>query len=118
MSLDSEIRIQHKMGKQLEGKVKLWKKAIEVNKAAVLLCDEIEKKQIPAPDFHDMQIAMNVGLSEETLKNYDNFTQEGFRLLTNTMDKACETLCDASYTEECLAEASKELRNTALPLYR
>jgi len=118
MSPDSMIRVQRKMGEQLEGKVKLWKRAIEENKAAVLLCEEIEKKQIPAPNFHDMQIAMNVDLAEETLKNYDNFTHEGFRLLTNTMDTARETLGDASYTEECLGVASKELRNTALPLYR
>ena len=118
MSPDSTIHFQGKMGEQLEGKVKLWKKAIEENKAAVLLCEEIEKKQIPALDFHDMQIAVNVDLAEETLKNYDNFTDEGFRMLTNTMDTARETLCDDSYTEECLCEASTRLRNAALPLYR
>lgn len=75
MSPDSTIRFQRKMGEQLEGKVKLWKKAIEENKAAVLLCEEIEKKQIPALDFHDMQIVVNVDLAEETLKSYDNFTE-------------------------------------------
>ena len=109
MSPDSTIRFQRKMGEQLEGKVKLSKKAIEENKAAVLLCEEIEKKQILAPDFHDMQIAVNVDLAEGTLKNYDNFTDEGFRMLTNTMDTARETLCDDSYTEECLREASRRL---------
>lgn len=118
MSPDLTIRFQRKMGEQLEGKVKLWKKAIEENKAAMLLCEEIEKKQIPALDFHDMQIAVNIDLAEETLKNYDNFTDEGFTMLTNTMDTARETLCDDSYTEECLREASRRLRNAALPLYR
>ena len=118
MSPESMIRAQRKMGEQLEGKVKVWKKAIEENKAALLLCEEIEGKQIPAPDFDDMEIAVNLDLAEETLKNYDNFTHECFRLLTKTMDTAREKLCDASYTEECLSEASKNLRNTALPLYR
>ena len=58
MSPESMIRAQRKMGEQLEGKVKLWKKAIEENKAALLLCEEIEGKQIPTPDFDDMEIAV------------------------------------------------------------
>ena len=118
MSPDVMIRAQRKMGEQLEAKVKVWKKAIEENKAALLLCEEIEKKQIPARDYDDMEIAVNLELAEETLKNYDNFTDEGFRLLMKTTDTAREKLCDASYTEECLSEAAKKLLDTTPPLYR
>lgn len=77
MSPDSMIRAQRKMGKQLEGKVKVWKKAIEENKAALLLCEEIEKKQIPFRDCDDMEIAVtDLDLAEENLKGYDHFTDE------------------------------------------
>lgn len=60
MSPDSMIQAQRKMVKQLEGKVKLWKKAIEKNKGALLLCEEIKKKQIPPPHSNDIEIAVNL----------------------------------------------------------
>ena len=41
MSPDAAIRVQRKMGEQLQGKVKIWKKAIEENKGALLLCEEL-----------------------------------------------------------------------------
>ena len=117
MSPDSMIQAQHKMGKQLEGKVKLWKKAIEKNKSALLLSEEIKKKH-PPPHSNDMEIAVNLELGEETLQNYDNFTDEGYRLLKETVDTAREKLDGISYTEECLSTASQDLHSAALPLYR
>ena len=117
MSPDSMIQAQRKMGKQLEGKVKLWKKAIEKNKGALLLCEEIKEKH-PPPHSNDMEIAFNLELGEEILQNYDNFTDEGYRLLKETVDTAREKLGDVSYTEECLSKASQDLHSAALPLYR
>ena len=65
-----------------------------------------------------MEIAVNLELGEETLQNYDNFTDEGYRLLKEPVDTARENLDDVSYTKECLSAASQDLLSAALPLYR
>ena len=72
MSPCAAIRVQRKMGEQLEGKVKIWKKAIEENKGALLLCEEIRRKQISTGDEDDMDIAVNHQIDETALKNYES----------------------------------------------
>lgn len=72
MSPCAAIRVQRKMGEQLEGKVKIWKKAIEENKGALLLCEEIRRKQISTGDEDDMDIAVNLQIDETALKNYES----------------------------------------------
>lgn len=118
MSPDAAIRVQRKMGEQLEGKVKIWKKAIEENKGALLLCEEIRRKQISTGDEDYMDITVNLQIDENALKNYESFSEAGYRLFKKVMGTACENLCDSSYTEECLDEATNLLRNSPLPLYR
>ena len=41
------VRSQSEMGKQLEGKVNVWKSQIEERKCAQLLLEEIKVKQVP-----------------------------------------------------------------------
>jgi hypothetical protein len=56
MSPDSIVRLQRKMGNQLEGKIKVWKKAIEECKGALLLLKELKEKQSQANNESDMDI--------------------------------------------------------------
>ena len=65
-----------------------------------------------------MDIAVNLQIDETALKNYESFSEAGYRLFKKVMGTACENLCDSSYTEECLDEATSLLRNSHLPLYR
>ena len=89
-----------KSREQLEGKVKIWKKAIEEKKAALLLCEEIRRKQISTGDEDNMDIAVNLQIDEEALKNYESFSETGYKLFKKVMGTACENLCDSFYTEE------------------
>ena len=100
-----------KSREQLEGKVKIWKKAIEEKKAALLLCEEIRRKQISTGDEDNMDIAVNLQIDEEALKNYESFSETGYKLFKKVMATACENLCDSFYTEECLDEATNRLRS-------
>ena len=47
MSPKQMVRAQSEVGKQLEGKVNVWKSQIEERKGAELLLEEIKMKQVP-----------------------------------------------------------------------
>ena len=47
MSPKQMVRVQSEMGKQLEGKVNVWKSQIEERKGGELLLEEIKMKQVP-----------------------------------------------------------------------
>ena len=58
-----------------------------------------------------MGIAVNLQIDEEALKNYERFSETGYKLFKKVMGSACENLCDSSYPEECLEEATNRLRS-------
>ena len=118
MSPDSMIRAQNTMCEQLEGKVLLWKKAIEQNKGALLLGEELMTTQIPNRDETDMEINVEVKLEEDVLKNYGSFTTEGYGLLQKEMEKERAIQNETIYTDDCLREVLQKLKVTRLPLYR
>ena len=78
MSPKQMVRAQSEMGKQLEGKVNVWKSQIQVQieerKGAELLLEEIKMKQVPDRVETDMEIITEVQVDKNTVLGYNNFT--------------------------------------------
>ena len=70
MSPKQMVRAQSEMGKQLEGKVNVWKSQIQVQieerKGAELLLEEIKMKQVPDRVETDMEIITEVQVDKNT----------------------------------------------------
>ena len=60
MSPKQIVRAQSEVGKQLEGKVNVWKSQIEERKGTELLLEEIKTKQVPDRVETDMEIITEV----------------------------------------------------------
>ena len=90
MSPKQMVRAQSEMGKQLEGKVNVWKSQIEERKGAELLLEEIKMKQVPDRVETDMEI------------------------ITEAKQRKGESTC----TNEILSDVERGLANSHLPLYR
>lgn len=74
MSPKQMVRVQSEMGKQLEGKVNVWKSQIEERKGGELLLEEIEMKQVPDRVETDMEIITEVQVGKNTLHGKDTNT--------------------------------------------
>ena len=73
MSPKQMVRAQSEMGKQLEGKVNVWKSQIEERKGAELSLEEIKMKQVPDRVETDMEIITEVQVDKNTVLGYNNF---------------------------------------------
>ncbi len=119
MSPKQMVRAQAEMGKQLEGKVNVWKAQIEEQKGAQWLLREIQQKQVSRKEDDDMDIPSEIQLGEETLSTYKNFTQRGHVYLLNEIANAQhEIKGELSCTDEILTAVGSKLVNSNLPLYR
>ena len=87
MSPKQMVRAQSEMGKQLEGKVNVWKSQIEETKCAQLLLEEIKVKQVPVRVESDMEITREVQVDKETVVGYNNFTPQRFECLLREIEK-------------------------------
>ena len=74
MSPKQMVRVQSEMGKQLEGKVNVWKSQIEERKGGELLLEEIKMKQVPDRVETDMEIITEVQVGKNTLHGKDTNT--------------------------------------------
>lgn len=107
MSPNAIVRLQRKMGSQLESKVHVWKKTIADNRMALQLCNEIKCKQVPV-----MGTAQQIDVSEETLKDYESFTPRAYEVMKGVLaDKA-------GNIEQALQEVIRDLQTAKLPFYK
>lgn len=89
MSPKQMVRPQSEMGKQLEGKVNVWKSQIEERKGAQLLLQEIKIKQVPDRMETDMEIVTEVQVDKNTVLGYNNFTPQGHEYLLREIEGVC-----------------------------
>lgn len=106
MSPDSIVRLQGKMNTQLEGKVDIWRSAIEENRGALKLAKEVLQKQGSLP---------HLDVSKQHLENYDNFSTKGHECLKTLLN---EEAAKAGLNEDCMQIVIKRLEGTKLPLYK
>ena len=102
MSPKQMVRAQSEMGKQLEGKVNVWKSQIEERKGAELLLEEIKMKQVPDRVETDMEIITEVQV-DNTVLGYNNFTPQGHEYLLREIELAKQRKGESTCTDEyCL----------------
>ena len=111
------VRVQSEMGKQLEGKVNVWKSQIEKRKGAELLLEEIKMKQVPDRVETDMEIITEVQV-DNTVLGYNNFTPQGHEYLLREIQVAKQRKGESTCTDEILSDVERGLANGRLPLYR
>ena len=117
MSPKQMVRAQSEMGKQLEGKVIVWKSQIEERKGAELLLEEIKMKQVPDRVETDMEIITEVQV-DNTVLGYNNFTPQGHEYLLREIEVAKQRKGESTCTDEILSDVERGLANSRLPLYR
>lgn len=118
MSPKQIVRAQSEMGKQLEGKVNVWKSQIEERKGAELLLEEIKMKQVPDSVETDMEIITEVQVDKNTVLGYNNFTPQGHEYLLREIEVAKQRKGESTCTNEILSDVESGLANSRLPLYR
>ena len=109
MSPDSIVRLQGKMNLQLEGKVDIWRSAIEENRDALMLAKEVLQKQVALP---------HLDVSKQHLENYDYFSTKGHECLKTLFNEELAKAGLNVNTTDCMQNVIKRLEGTKLPLYK
>jgi len=79
---DSIVRLQGKMNMHLEGKVDIWRGAIEENRGALNLAKEVSQKQVALP---------HLCVSKQHLESYDFFPTKGHKCLITLLNEEVTT---------------------------
>ena len=109
MSSDSIVRLQSKMKMQLEGKVDIWRSAIEENRGALKLAKDVLQKQVAL---------QHLDISKQHLENYVFFSTKGHEcLITLLNEEVAKAGLDVN-TTYCMQIVIKRLEGTKLLLYK
>ena len=77
MSHDMITKIQYKLGRNFDADVLFWKKCLEGRPHATLaLLNKIKEKQVPKLEEHDMQLEVQIDISQEALSDYENYSED------------------------------------------
>ena len=106
MSPDAIVSLQRKMNEQLEGKIQIWKSSIEEKRGALMLAEEVLRKQADTTQLD---------VSEMSLAAYENSSAAGYTALTVLLDQEKD---NDMYTADCMKAVIWSLKNTKLPLYK
>ena len=109
MSPDSIVRLQGKMNMQLEGKVDIWRSAIEENRGALKLAKEVLQKQVALP---------HLDVSKQHLESYEFFSTKGHECLITLLNEEVTKTGANVNTTDCMQIVIKRLEGTKLPLYK
>jgi len=109
MSPDSIVRLQGKMNMQLEGKVDIWRSAIEENHGALKLAKEVLQKQVALP---------HLDVSKQHLESYEFFSTKGHESLITLLNEEVTKAGANVNATDCMQIVIKRLEGTKLPLYK
>ena len=109
MSPDSIVRLQGKMNMQLEGKVDIWRSAIEENRGALKLAKEVLQKQVALP---------HLDVSKQHLESYEFFSTKGHESLITLLNEEVTKAGANVNATDCMQIVIKRLEGTKLPLYK
>ena len=118
MSHDQMIALQQKMGENFDYKAIVWRKCIETNKCAEKLLLEVKEKQVPDREEDDIDIAIEVDVSEATLKTNEWYTPENYQRTVTQLEKSRQILNETNDNSDVIDEALKRLENEKLPLFK
>ncbi len=118
MSHQMMIDLQKKMGENYDFKAIIWKKTIEENKCAKLLVEEIKETQLPPKGDDDMDLVVEVDVSEETIRNYEWYSPENYQRAIAELNKTREIFNEPSVTSDHLDETLTRLGKERLPFFK
>ena len=117
MSHQMMIDLQQKMGRNYDFKAIIWKKTIEENKCAKLLVEEIKETQLPPKDDDEMDLVLDVDVSEDTIRNYEWYSPANYQRAIAELNKTREIFNDPTITNDHLDETLRRLGNERLPFF-
>ena len=109
MSPDSIVRLQHKMNEQLDGKIQVWKAAIEENHGAIKLAKEVIERQVDLPQLD---------VSRQCLADYDCYSTKGHECLQKLFNEEVTKAGVNIHYADCMQSVIGRLEGTKLPLYK
>ena len=118
MSHQMMIDLQQKMVENYDFKALIWKKTIEENKCAKLLVEEIKETQLPPKDDDDMDLVLDVDVSEDTIRNYEWYSPANYQRAIAELNKTCEIFNKPTITNDHLDETLRRLGNERLPFFK
>ena len=118
MSHDMMVALQQKMGENFDYKAILWRKSIEANKCTKLLVEEIREKQVPPREDDNMDLVLDIDISETTIKTYEWYSADSYAQTVKQLERSRQSLNERSITNEVLDETARRLRNEKLPFFK
>ena len=118
MSHDMMVALQQKMGENFDYKAILWRKSIEANKCTKLLVEEIREKQVPPREDDNMDLVLDIDISETTIKTYEWYSADSYVQTVKQLERSRQSLNKRSITNEVLDETARRLRNEKLPFFK
>jgi len=118
MSPKRMIALQEKMGKNSDYKLQIWKKTIESNKCSQLFLEEVAEKQLPERADDDMDIIVDLDLTEDTIKDYHWYDSSIYQSTIEKLDAVRKEMNELTYTDDVLRGAQTQLQNERLPFYK
>ena len=94
---------------QLEGKVDIWRSAIEENRGALKLAKEVLQKQVALP---------HLDVSKQHLESYEFFSKKGHECLITLLNEELTKAAVNVNTTDCMQIVIKRWEGTKLPLYK
>ena len=92
MSHDMMVALQQKMGDNFDYKAILWRKSIEANKCTKLLVEEIIEKQVPPREDDDMDLVLDIDISETTIKTYEWYSADNYAQTVKQLERSRQSL--------------------------
>ena len=118
MSHKSMIAFQERMGDNSDYKAIIWQKTIEANRCAKLLLEEIKRKQVPEREEDDMDLVIDVDVSEGTVQGYEWYNPENYRRSMKQLEETRQLLVESTFTADVLDETLKRLEREKLPFFK
>lgn len=118
MSHKSMIALQQLMGENFEHKAIIWGKSIECNKSAKLLVEEVKRKQIPDREEDEMDLELDVDVSEANVECYDWYSPENYQRTIEHLVKTRQLFKESTFTVDVLDLTLRQLENERLPFFK
>ena len=83
-----------------------------------MLVGEIKETQLPPKDDDDMDLVLDVDVSEDTIRNYEWYSPANYQRAIAELNKTREIFNEPTITNDNLDETLRRLGNDKLPLFK
>ena len=83
-----------------------------------MLLEEVKRKQIPEREEDDMDLVLDVDVSEANVGCYDWYSPENYHRTIEHLEKTRQLLKESTFTVDVLDQTLKQLENERLPFFK